>query len=120
MIDVPSPPQWLTELSIDFLEHIAEPMYWLLLVAGFLAYMVLRWQRRPSESTAARALRVRELGKCALWLALALGRVAGEWMLILWSLAVLIALLVTLFWLLSLYRTYVRPAWKKRRTAVYG
>jgi hypothetical protein len=113
--DMPSPPTWATEAALTFLRHVAQPMYWLLFVAGIFAYLVLRWQRRPNETKAARGLRWRELGKSFLWLALALGRTFGEWQLILWATAVMVALFVTLGWLLSLYLSYVKPARLQRR-----
>lgn len=109
MIDMPSPPQWLNDAALAFLRHVAQPLYWLLFIAGVFAYLVLRWQRRRNETPAARGLRWRELGKAFLWLALAMGRLFGEWMLIFWATAVLVALIVTLGWLIALYVTYVRP-----------
>lgn len=114
---MPSPPPWLNDASLSFLRHIAQPLYWLLFIAGVGAYLVLRWQKRPHESRAARGLRWREAGKAFLWLSLGIGRLFGEWQLVLWALAILVAAVVTLWWLLSLYLTYLRPS-RQRHGAV--
>jgi amino acid transporter len=107
--DAPSPPSWLTEAATTFLMHIAEPMYWLLIIVSFLAYLILRWQKRPRESHAAQALRWFTLSKAFLWMAFALGRVFGEWRIVMFAAAAIYVGLTGIWWLVALWLTYVRP-----------
>jgi hypothetical protein len=115
LIKTPPPPPWLTEASLAFLRHIAQPLYWLLFVAAVFTYLVLRWQRRPHETPAARGLRWKEAGKAFLWLSLGIGRLFGDWQVVLWAVAVLVAALSVSWWLIALFRTYVVPSRSLRR-----
>jgi hypothetical protein len=117
MFDVPAPPSWLLDASRNFLMHVAEPMYWLLVIVSLLAYLILRWQKRPRETLAAKALRWFTMSKVVLWLAFALGQSFGAWRLVMFAVAAVYVGLMGIWWLIALYLTYVRPA-RAQRVAV--
>lgn len=116
-LDIPAPPVWLVDAARTFLTHIAEPMYWLLVVVSLLAYLILLWQKRPRESYAAKALRWFTMSKAVLWLAFALGRLFGEWSIIMFAGAAIYVGMTGIWWLIALYLTYVRPS-RAQRVAV--
>src|SRR5690349_19668926 len=105
-MNAPSPPSWLLEASMTFLRHVAEPMYWLLAGVSLLTYLILLWQKRPHESYAAQALRWFSFSKGFLWLGLALGRLFGEWQIVLFAFAAVYVGLTGTWWLIALYLTY--------------
>ena len=111
---MPAPPDALERAVMEYFEHILEPLYWSFFLASFLGYLILRWQRREGEFFPAVTLRWLTLAKAIFWFSLCVGRVIGDWALILWSFTATYAGIMAIVWLVSLYTGYVRPARKLR------
>lgn len=108
---MPPPPQWVTDMSVTFLDRVAVPLYVLLAVTSFAVWGVLRWQRRPGETRAAASFRAFCFAKGVLWGVLAATRwMAPSWRLPLYDVVVVYVLATTLYVLGALVWTYVVPA----------
>lgn len=112
----PPPPDDLNRLAQSILDNILPYFYWGLFILSSIVWGVLRWQRNPDESAAARWNRRYIIDKgLALWLSLALARTfLHEWLTIGYVFGVLVVSLVGLIFLGSLFFTYAVPIIKCR------
>lgn len=110
-MNIPDPPQWIDDAALAFLREVATPLYVLLTLVSFAVWGVLRWQRRPNETWAARSFRVFLFAKGLLWLVLSVTRwIAPQWRLPLYAVVVVYIFLTTVYVLVALFWTYVLPA----------
>lgn len=112
---IPGPPQWAIDVSTVFLTHVATPLYVLLTVASFAVWGVLRWQRKPGETWAAKSFRAFVFAKGWLWFVLAITRwIGAAWRLPLYDVVILYILGTTIYVLVALVATYVVPVLRGR------